>query len=145
MARQKAEAGSESLKQEDAFNVGEIGDQGPVKQAAERDINMAAFMEELVTIQVHDDGKEGALDVIIPVVNGINQPIIRGREQKIKRKYVEVLARGRLTTYDQRVQNPAEPSNIQMVPKTVLAYPFAVIRDPNPKGRPWLKSILDQP
>jgi hypothetical protein len=74
----------------------------------------------------------------------LNQPIIRGRQQKVKRKYVEALARCRVTKYEQQVMDPMRPENIQMVERTALSYPFAVIEDPHPNGRAWLESILDQ-
>jgi hypothetical protein len=148
MVRRKAgtnEAVSDKLGKEENISIGEIGDKGGVEQAAEHDVKMAGFMNDLVTVLVHADGAEGALDVVTPMVNGVNQPIVRGQEQKIKRKYVEALARSRLTVYDQLVQNPSKPENIQMVPRTVLTYPFAVVNDPHPNGKPWLDQILAQP
>lgn len=144
MAGKTTEAASEKLNQGASVGIGEIGAQGSIEQTAEKDVNLSMFMEDMLTIMVHQDGTEGANDVIIPVVNGINQPIIRGRQQLVKRKYVEALARGRTTSFEQQVQNPAEPANIQMVPTTTLTYPFAVIEDPNPNGRAWLDNILRQ-
>ena len=63
----------------------------------------------------------------------------------VKRKYVEALARGRTTKYEQKTMDPSRPENIQMAEKTALTYPFSVLHDPNPKGRAWLKAILAQP
>ncbi len=148
MVRRKAganDAADEKLGQEEAFSLGEVGDKGSIEQAAETDIIMESFMNDMLEIEIHSDGREGSLDVVTPAVNGVNQPIIRGRAQRVKRKYVEALARGRVTDYEQRVHNPAEPANIQMVPKTTLAYPFAVLNDPHPNGRAWLDNILAQP
>ena len=139
------DAVNEKLGQEPARNIGEIGRDMRIEQATERDVELTAFMEQPVRIRVHEAQQEGALDVITVTVNGINQNIIRGQDLDVKRKYIEALARCRTTTYEQRVQNPAEPSNIQMVPKTVLSYPFAVINDPHPKGKVWLDQILAQP
>jgi len=100
------------------------------------------FMNETVVIYVHPTRESGALDVITPNCNGINQPIIRGVETPVKRKYVEPLARCHTVKYEQRVQNPSQPENIQMIEKKVPDYPFDVINDTR-KGKDWLKSIYN--
>lgn len=103
-------------------------------------IELEAFMNEPVKIMVMETGEEGALQVVTPSVNGVNQPIVRGREAVIKRKFVEALARCKTTKYQQR-QDPFERDKIENVPITVQAYPFAVLEDRNPKGAAWLKRI----
>lgn len=108
------------------------------------DLNLAAFMEEPVLLYVHPDTTPGSLDVILPTVNGINMPIIRGKDQWVKRKYVEALARSRITAYTQQVPDASRPENIQMVPATQLTYPFSVREDKNPQGRAWLENIIRQ-
>lgn len=144
MARGKMEAGE--VAQEKARGLDELGPKA-IEQVSETNFNvdLEKFMHEYVVIRVHDDNQEGSLPVICPSVKGINQPIVRGRDTPVRRKYVEALARCRTTTYEQMVQNPAEPANIQMIPKTVLSYPFQVVEDKNPKGQAWLKAILEQP
>lgn len=107
--------------------------------------DMEIFMDEIVMIYVYPDGQQGSLEVICPTVNGINQPIIRGFEQRVKRKYVEALARSRITNYRQEVADPSRPESIQMKPISALTYPFVVREDRNPKGRAWLEAILAQP
>ena len=103
-----------------------------------------AFMNEKVTIMLHDSEAEGANQVEVFCVNGVNQPIIRERPQEIKRKYLEVIARCRVTKYRQSVVDPTRPDSIQIREHTVLKYPFSVIHDPNPKGAAWLKNIMAQ-
>lgn len=103
-------------------------------------IALDAFMHEVVEIYVHPTKEKGSLDVITPSVNGVNQPIVRGRNVSVKRKYVESLARCHSIRYEQRVQNPSQPENIQMVESKVPDYPFDVLRDTE-KGKAWLKSI----
>ena len=145
-------------KHTDATEVGkreplpmsEIGDPGPVEKVAETaftksEIELDAFMNEVLTVIVHPDASDNAVENPCPSVNGVNQPFIRGREQRVRRKYVEALARGRVTKYQQKTVNPMQPENIQMEERTALVYPFSVLDDPNPKGREWLKSILAQP
>jgi len=143
------EAVNEKLGKGKAMDLGEIGDPGPIEQTAEKDFVKSAelekFMNDIITIIVHESSEEGSLDIATPQVNGLNQPIIRGVESKVKRKYVEALARNRITKYVQRVQDPSKPENIQMVEKTTLACPFAVLHDPHPNGRKWLEAILNTP
>lgn len=101
-----------------------------------------AFMNELVAIQVHDDPTEGALKVITVTVNGVNQPILRGRTQRIKRKYVEALARGVASNYKQQV-NPADLSDIAMVGAHTNSYSFSILDD-TPRGQAWYERIVEQ-
>jgi hypothetical protein len=108
-------------------------------------VALEAFMNEKVLIHVYTDGTGGALEVITPTVNGVNQPIIRGRDQLVKRKYVEVLARSKIITYRQEVADQSRPENIQMTPLANMTAPFVVREDKNPRGRAWLEHILAQP
>jgi len=131
------------------FTLMEIHDHKMVEGVEGENLNEAvaleAFMNELVLIYVHTDGTSGALEVVTPTVNGINQPIIRGRNQYVKRKYIEVLAWSKITTYRQEVADPSRPENIQMTPLANMTAPFVVREDRNPKGRAWLENILAQP
>jgi len=135
----------ENLGQEEAINLGEVGDPGPIEKAVEGDVKMEAFMNDLLEIVVHETGNEGDLPVICPQVNGTNQPIIRGRKTMVKRKYVEALARCTTTKYTQTTPDAAHPDNMQMIPRRSLTYPFTVVRDPHPKGDAWLDMIKAQP
>ena len=105
-------------------------------------VEMEKFMSETVVVYVHPSREAGSLEVITPSVNGTNQPIIRGRDLPIKRKYVEALARCHTIKYEQRVPDPSKPDNFQMVEKKVPDYPFDVIQD-TPKGKAWLKNIYN--
>jgi len=136
--------------QKNAFSIMEAGDPGPVEKVSETDFasqaELASFMQEICTVVVAPSTEGGALEVITPNVNGINQPIVRGKPTKIKRKYVEALARGRTIVYDQQVQDPTRPENIQMVERGAITYPFSVLSDPSgDKGAAWLRAILAQP
>jgi hypothetical protein len=141
------EAGS--VGSESAFALSEIGQGKGVEVVAESDfvkkLEQDVFFNEPVKIHVHQDPTQGAYDVITVTVGGINQPIIRGKDQVVKRKYVAALARSRITGYEQRTPNPSQPENIQLVPKAVLSYPFSVMEDRNPRGRAWLDALLSQP
>lgn len=144
--RKQTDVVSENITQGKPIDMQEIGSPGPIEPVASHMFKEAAeleaFMQEVLTIVVHPDSKEGSLDVITPNVGGINQPIIRGVNSKVKRKYVEALARGRTETYVQRQTDPSDRASLKMVPRSVVTYPFSVIHDPNDKGREWLEGIL---
>lgn len=129
-----------------AAEIPEFQDSGVVSVGASSDLGALArdemFANELVEINVHESTSENDLQFFMVNVNGINQPIARGQNQTIKRKYVEALARAKTTRYTQRTPNPSEPDRIETVPHTALSYPFSVLHDPNPLGRPWLQNIL---
>lgn len=137
---------SETIAQGHSVHIADIGKQPAVEPVAENDytkdaLALEAFMNEPVTILVHPASEEGQLEVLTPSVNGVNQPIIRGQEITVKRKFVEALARCRTTKYDQII-DPIDRSNIQMRERTVVSYPFSIMADKNPKGAAWIKGIL---
>jgi hypothetical protein len=133
------------------MSMSEIGSPDPIQGVdvdglvSQDALALEAFMNEYVTIVVHQTDKDGENEVIAPNVNGTNQPMIRGVPITVRRKYVEALARCRTTKYVQQTPDPREPANIQMVEKTVLSYPFSLQEDQNPRGREWLQRILAQP
>ena len=144
----RVEAHDDALAKDRAGTLDEMGKE-PIEKVSETDLvdtaELEAFMNEKVLIEVHPTTEDGSLEVILPSVNGVNQPIIRGVAQLVKRKFVEGLARTRTTKYVQQVKDPSKPQNIDMVERTVLSYPFAVMKDDNSKGYDWLKNILKQP
>lgn len=103
----------------------------------------AAFMEELVEIEIHPSTSENDPSHVILNVNGVNQPVFRGHPTKVRRKFVEVLARMKQTSYSQRPTDYINPERSnEMIPRTGLSYPFQVLSDPNRKGNAWLRQIL---
>lgn len=127
--------------------LGEIGKE-PIEPVSEHDFVKAAeleeFMNQEILIRVHEDNSPNALPVVTPSVNGVNQPIIRGKQQWVRRKYVEAMARGTHTRYEQRAMDPGRPENIQMIERTAITYPFTVYEDPHPNGAAWLESIMSE-
>jgi len=101
-----------------------------------------AFMNEPVTIYVHPVSDENAPPYVILNVNGTNQPVARGVNQEIKRKFVEVLARMKETKYHQVNNNPADPSDRSLIGRQGMCYPFDLITDRNPRGRAWLNKVM---
>ena len=106
-------------------------------------VQYTKFMNEEVMIYLHPSREQGALEVVTPSVDGVNQPIIRGKQVPVKRKYLEALRRAYTINYEQRVQDPSRPENIQMIARAVPDYPFDVIDD-SAKGKAWLKLIDEQ-
>jgi len=139
---------NENLPKGKSIPLSEVGSGDPIEQVSENDfvksVELESFMNEILTIIVHPTAEDGALDVVVPMVNGMNQPIVRGAESKVRRKYVEALARCRTTKYVQQVMDPARPENIQMTDRTAVSYPFSIIHDPNPIGRQWIESIMSE-
>jgi hypothetical protein len=117
------------------------------KQYSPDKLATLAFMEEELTIRVMDSTNEN--DVYIPAVynDGRAQYFVRNMEQTVKRKYVEVLARAKKTTYSQqKATNFNGDEYYKNIPHTALVYPFQVISDPSgvtqdSKGYQWLKAI----
>ena len=128
------------------IKLDEFGKHDGIQPVAENDFNgqmdLEAFMNEVLTIQIADSPFKNAKKVVTPTVNGINQPIIRGYPVKVKRKYVEALARCRETDYDQTIPDMNRPEVAFLKPRTTLVEPFTVLDDPNPAGRAWLQAIL---
>lgn len=129
----------------------EITDDAPVVEtvAESRDFRQLAadeaFMNELVTVMVHSTTDENQAPHVIVNCNGTNQPIVRGVPTKVRRKYVEILARMKETKYTQVTPNPAMPDVSHMQARHGLAYPFDLIEDNNPRGRAWLQNVLAEP
>lgn len=104
-----------------------------------------SFMNEVVTVLVHGTTNENEAPHFILNCNGVNQPVLRGMPTKMKRKYLEILARMKETKYTQVTPNPAAPDVSEMRARHGLAYPFELVEDPNPKGREWLRNVLAEP
>lgn len=117
--------------------------------SADKDLNQLfsqeKFMEEEVKVEVHPSSNENEPPHFILSVNGMNMPVVRGYPTRMKRKYLEVLARMKETKYTQQTPNPMQPDNIQMIPRTVNVYPFTVLEDANPRGHAWLRNVMAEP
>ncbi len=104
---------------------------------------MLAFMEEKLLIEVHTTTDKSKEPIPCVSVNGVNQYIVRGRQQLIKRKFVQELARAKeeaITTPFAKDANGFDTYNIAK--RHALKYPFSVLEDKNPRGRDWLSQIL---
>ena len=110
-------------------------------------LQMEAFMEEMVTVEISEVSEEQA-DHGFPIfVNGQCEIFFRGERKAIKRKFVEGLARAKKTGYRNVLKVDRDTGEKEYVwpSKTGLRYPFSVIEDKNRMGADWLRGVLRQP
>ena len=100
-----------------------------------------AFMEEYVDVMVHESTDENAAQVVDVYVNGMPQWFVRGQSQRVKRKFVEVLANARQTSIKTNIHQDSENVYNRIGKHTALRYPFSM-QDSNPRGQAWLKNLL---
>lgn len=101
------------------------------------------FMEDILTVRVHESSNEN--DHPRPQVwnDGRTFVFIPGREMKVARKFVEVLARAKRTTRGlKKVTDDHGVDSYEYPARTACLYPFSVIHDPSPRGKAWLDAIL---
>ncbi len=139
MAKKEVVAGIEIL--DDTPTIDPVSQVADLRELAASE----AFMNEMVEVMVHSSTDENQAPHVILNCNGTNQPIMRGVPTRVRRKYVEILARMKETKYSQVTRNPAAPDQIDMIARHGLAYPFEMLSDENPRGRAWLSNVLAEP
>lgn len=147
MPRGKLDAPNEYLGNEDAFHVDDIGKGKIGIETIDQVVNddflaTEQFMQEPVTVMVHDSNDPNDIDLVQVMVNGVSQFFMRGQPITVKRMFIERLARAKRTSYSQNLDERLGESMNQMMPRHALKYPFSVIEDKNPKGGAWLRGIL---
>ena len=105
-------------------------------------LDALAFMEEPVTIMVHESADENAQPIVDVYCNGVPQRFVRGMEQTVKRKFVQILAEAKTTNV--RTRTGVEGGTVvnKISRHTAVRYPFSVIEDRNPRGAAWLREAL---
>lgn len=118
----------------------------PVAPALFNDIAAElAFLEEYVIIEIHETMDPQAELVIHLAINGRSVYLARGRHEIVKRKYVEQLLRAKPQTVKTQVAKGNDGDYVNRTIKSAaMKYPFAIVRDDNPKGRAWMKKILQE-
>ncbi len=102
-----------------------------------------AFMEELVEVEVLPTDNPHAEALIQLSCNGINQLLIRGIPQVVKRKFIEILARAKTESISTPEIMDAKGNRMATVRRSQgLRYPFRVLSDENVNGRQWLESVM---
>lgn len=108
-------------------------------------LDMIAFMEEELVVRVADTTDPTMMPIPCVINDGVRQYFIRGQEQTVKRKFVEVLARCKITKFTQQLEKDGNGNDTYVnYPHTVLMCDFSVLHDPNPKGPAWLKNLLQE-
>lgn len=104
------------------------------------------FNEEMVEVMVHESADENAENPVFIACNGVPQYFYRGVVQRVKRKYVAILASVKehgITTPEYTGADGARAMGIKRT--SSLKYPFSIISDPNPRGPAWLRSLIQAP
>jgi hypothetical protein len=104
-----------------------------------------AFMNEFVTVRLATTTDPSAPPLATLTVNDVNQRVQlhRGVPYRVRRFHVEVLARMRETRHSQPPRNLSDPeSGNYLIAQHAQVFPFEVLKDDNPRGRPWLEHIL---
>jgi hypothetical protein len=105
---------------------------------------MEKFMNERVLVEIPSTTNKNEDQYIQLGVNGVNQPLLRGKPQWIKRKYLEVLLRSQPMTletieeFDPRTGNKV----VRLIKTTGEKYSYRVLEDKNPNGEAWRRQIL---
>lgn len=108
------------------------------------DVAKEKFMNEVITIVVFSDGRDGSLDTVSPEVNGHKVVIQRDKPTRVRRYHAEALANAKTTTIGQQPFNPNDPRSLFLIPRTFDSFPFQLVEDANPMGPAWLKSLRDR-
>jgi hypothetical protein len=132
---------------------GEIVDEGQSIESVannEKDlkqmISEEAFAHEFVVVEIQSTGDENAAPNGVLTVNGRFQPWTRDVPIRMRRMFVEVLARCKETKFRPQDPDHSNPERTNTpIGRTAFAIPFSVIEDDNPKGRAWLAAIKAEP
>ena len=102
------------------------------------------FADELVTVMVGPTTDKDAPQYVRVWVDGRHQLFIRNQPITVKRKFVEALARRKLTNYrnEEYVDNDGN-MNVRWPSSTGLVDNFSLIEDKNPRGGiSWIQKIM---
>lgn len=115
----------------------------PLGAVDQEKLAMMKFMNDNVTVHVHSTSDKQAEQIFELFINGERQVFRRNEKKTVPRRFVDLLARLKPTTYTQREITDANgDKSIAFDPHTGLRYPFSVVDDPHPRGGEWLRSVL---
>lgn len=153
MAQKEIYSGDTAVKQKDDLNLALDIDLVQVRKsedivtdvvAVNKDyLDLLKFSEEKMTIRLEQSSDKYAPTAIDVSVNGETQWLPVGHPLKLKRKFVEVLARCKSDVFDTIRSETQDGDSINKLSRrTSMKHPFSVIHDPNPKGYEWLVQLL---
>lgn len=115
----------------------------PMEGLDNEKLAMLAFMDMDVEIHIHSTNDKDAEQIFELFINGQREVFRRNEKKVVKRRFVDLLARLKPTTYTQQEVTKSDGvKDIVYHPHTGLRYPFSVVRDPHPRGGDWLRSVL---
>jgi hypothetical protein len=104
-----------------------------------------AFAEELVLVEIPEENNPYAEQVIELSVQGVNQFMIRGKPQWIKRKFLEVLIGAKVGTISTpEILDPSGNKTTKIVVMNGSKYPYRILQDNNPNGMEWAKRVMQE-
>jgi len=98
-----------------------------------------AFMEEPVTIIVHETTDDNEPNPVQVGCNGKFVAFFRGQPTTVKRKFVDCLIVKKTTVATPEITNGAGERTFTIKSRSALKYPFQIVEDKNPKGVEWLR------
>jgi len=106
---------------------------------------MMAFMNEEIDVHIHSVQDKNAEQIFELFINGQREVFRRNERKKVKRRFVDLLARLKPTTFTHREVTSSEGGrDVVYDQHTGLRYPFSVMNDPHPRGADWLRSVLNE-
>jgi uncharacterized protein (DUF2344 family) len=104
-----------------------------------------AFAEEHIIINIAESSNPADENPVMVSNNGRAVYLMRGRDEVVKRKYVEQLMRAKPVGVKVKVVRDVD-GEIQnrTIRTTALKYPFSIVRDDNPLGRAWQRKIMSE-
>lgn len=107
-------------------------------------VDLEKFMQEPVLVEIPRSSNPNDDPYIQLGVNGIIQPLLRGKKQWIKRKFLEILVRSMPTTLETIEEMDHRTGNkiVRLIKTAGEKYPYRVLEDNNANGRRWLNQIL---
>lgn len=138
-------------KDAEVFATKEIESPGAMADAMDK-IKLLAFYEEKLEVTLLESADINPEPYVFLSVNGrgpmpgpMSQWCPRNVPIMMARKYVEVLARAKpvhIRTVDAVDTDGYKTKVVRST--SSLRYPFAVSRDPNPRGAAWLREVMRQ-
>jgi hypothetical protein len=103
-----------------------------------------AFMEEMVTIDVHPMGNREKPLPFPVYCNGRMVALVPGQQKTLQRKYVAVLAQGRPVHYDNQEYEENGVKGVRWPSWRGPRFPFSIVQDSD-RGRKWFHNIMAAP
>jgi len=97
-----------------------------------------AFMEEEVTVMVHEDVNPNAENPIMVGNGGRHMAFFRGKQTKCKRKFLDSLIVKQTSVSTPEIVTGANEKSFSIRQVSALKYPFSIISDKSKHGGDWL-------